>query len=295
MVPRAVLVTRPTWYRQLLMAHGTHGQARFFLGQRDQAIEPLVVADQRQVDAVRAVAHAIPTDWRQARVTRSDLDRFLFEPEDVVLAVGQDGLVANVARFLSGQVVIGFNPNAEENDGILVPHAPDHAKSLLKRAAAGEGIRNRTMVQATLDDGTTLRALNEVFIGQPSHQSARYVLNANGQSERHSSSGVLVSSGTGCTGWARSVCRERANHPDVPTPWERAAMFLVREAFPSRSTGCTLTSGLLAADASIHLRSEMDDGVIFADGIEADRLHFGWGRQVTVSCAPKPLHLLEAA
>jgi len=57
------------------------------------------------------VLGAIPSDWRRARVDRADLDRFLFEPEDVVVAVGQDGLVANVAKYLTGQPVIGCNPD----------------------------------------------------------------------------------------------------------------------------------------------------------------------------------------
>lgn len=42
---------------------------------------------------------------------RGDLDRFLFEPDDIVLALGQDGLVANVAKYLDGQPVIGSNPS----------------------------------------------------------------------------------------------------------------------------------------------------------------------------------------
>ena len=34
---------------------------------------------------------AISTDWRRGAVERTDLDRFLFEPGDIVVAVGQDG------------------------------------------------------------------------------------------------------------------------------------------------------------------------------------------------------------
>lgn len=292
MVPRAVLVTRPTSYRALLAAHGTHGQARFFLEGRGQRIEPLVEADERQQRAVHRVADAIPADWRQARVDRGDLDRFLFEPEDVVVAVGQDGLVANVARFLDGQPVVGFNPDPQRWDGVLVPHAPERAADLLRRAADRAGLRARTMVRARLDDGSELCALNEVFVGHPSHQSARYELAFEGRRERQSSSGLIASTGTGCTGWARSVVAERARAPKPPGPWEPALLYLVREAFPSRSTGTQLTAGRLG---TLEVRSEMDDGVIFGDGIESDRLPFGWGRTVTLTCSDRPLYLLEAA
>lgn len=294
MLPRAVILTRPTPYRQLLEAHGTHGQARFFLEQRGRAIDPLREADERQAAAVRTVAQAIPADWRQARVDRSDLDRFLFEPDDVILAVGQDGLVANAARFLTTQVVVGFNPDPAQYDGILVPHAPQSAARVLPRAFARDGVLDRTMIEAVLDDGSRLKALNEIFVGQPTHQSARYRISAGGEAERHSSSGLIVASGTGCTGWARSICRERSCAPELPTPWERAAVFLVREAFPSRATGTSITAGRVEEER-LTLVSEMDTGVIFADGIESDRLRFGWGQQVRVGCADTPLSLLEAA
>lgn len=294
MIPRAVILTRPTAYRALIETHGTHGQARFFLDQRGRSLDALVVADSAQRDAVRQVAQAIPTDWRQARVERKDLDRFLFEPHDIVLAVGQDGLVANAARFLDGQVVVGFNPDPTEYDGVLAPHRPSTATSALQRAIAGDGVRGRTMIEATTDDGRRLRALNEIFIGQPTHQSARYRIAFDGKVERHSSSGLIVASGTGCTGWARSICSERRVAPALPEPWIRRAVYLVREAFPSRATGTSMTSGDIRQHP-LRLVSEMDTGVIFADGIETDRLPFRWGQRAVIGCADQPLNLLEAA
>jgi hypothetical protein len=44
------------------------------------------------------------------------------------------------------------------------------------------------MVDARLDDGRRLLALNEVFLGHASHQSARYALEVADEAERHSSS-----------------------------------------------------------------------------------------------------------
>jgi hypothetical protein len=40
----------------------------------------------------------------------------------------------------------------------------------------GGHTQNRTMVAAKLDDGQTLTALNEIFVGHVSHQSARYTI-----------------------------------------------------------------------------------------------------------------------
>src|SRR5690606_8883165 len=62
-----------------------------------------------------------------------------------------------------------------------------------------------TMVRADLDDGQHLTALNEVFVGHPSHQSARYTLRCAAGAERQPSSGVLVATGTGAAGQRRTA------------------------------------------------------------------------------------------
>ena len=72
------------------------------------------------VTALAEVGASIPLDWRRGSVERGDLDRFLFEPDDLVVVVGQDGLVANVAKYLDGQPVLGLNPAPDLYDGVLV-------------------------------------------------------------------------------------------------------------------------------------------------------------------------------
>ncbi len=110
MVPRAVLVERPSEYDELLARHATHEQVRFFLEQRQRSVDEVLERHAALAATHRAVLGAVPADWRAATVLRADLDRFLFEPDDVVLALGQDGLVANVAKYLDGQPVIGLDP-----------------------------------------------------------------------------------------------------------------------------------------------------------------------------------------
>lgn len=294
--PRAVVVTRPTEYEDLLGRHGTREQARFFLGTRGQRIDE-VEARHRQVKAgVAAVLAAIPMRWRRALVGRADLDRFLFEPEDVVVAVGQDGLVANAAKYLDGQIVVGVNPSPELFEGVLVRHAPEDARELLPMAAAGEGrVEVRTMVEAQTGDGQRLVALNEIFVGHRSHQSAHYALRFGGARERHSSSGIIVATGTGATGWARSISRARSRSVDLPAPTARELAFFVREAFPSVVTGVDVTEGVIAAEASLVVTSEMNEGgVVFGDGIEEDRIDFHFGQEITLQAAQSSLRLLAA-
>lgn len=292
--PRVVVVSRPTELEELLARHATRGQAEFFLRGRGQSLEPIEAAHRAQERALEAVSGAIPLSWRRTRVSRDDLARFVFEPEDIVVAVGQDGLVANAAKYLGGQPVIGVNPDPSRYDGILVRHAAERVGRLLSGCAAGRvALEDRTMVCAELDDGQQLVGLNELFVGHRTHQSARYRIAWGGAEERQSSSGLIVTTGTGATGWARSICMRRSDPPPLPGPTERRLAFLVREAFPSAATGTELAAGIVEAGAELEVTSEMNaGGVIFGDGIEADRIDFHWGMRARLRVAETALRLV---
>ncbi|MGE0706751.1 MAG: hypothetical protein AB7N76_06060 [Planctomycetota bacterium] len=291
---RVVLVTRRSEYEELLARHGTRAQAAFFLASRGQDLDAVQARHERFQAALRAVSRAIPLEWRRSQVERDHLARFLFEPDDFVVALGQDGLVANVAKYLAGQPVLGLNPDPQAYEGVLVPHSPAATADLLTTLAAGrERVQERAMVEVRLDDGQRLLALNEVYLGHRTHQSSRYELAWRGQREAHSSSGVIVSSGTGATGWTRSIHRNRVTPITLPTPEERRLAFFVREAWPSVATGTQLTDGELREGEELVVTSRMNtDGVVFADGIEADRLGFDWGRRATLRLAETRLRLV---
>jgi hypothetical protein len=223
--------------------------------------------------------------------------------------------VANVAKYLAGQPVLGINHDPQGNDGVLCPHPPQSTSRLLgwleampgpagaapppstaTRARGPYRIQPRTMVRAELEDGQRLLGLNEVFAGHRSHQSARYRLRAGGQEERHSSSGLLCASGTGSTGWARSIARQRGLEGRLPQPEQRRLAWLVREPFPSVATGTGLDFGLLGGEDELEVISEMpEDGVVFADGIERDALEFVAGQRLRIGLAPSALRLVVPA
>ena len=294
MVPRAVLVERPTEYRDLLARHGTRGQVGFFLAQRDLSLGEVQQRHLRYEEVRSGVLGAIPPDWRTATVQRAELDRFLFAPEDIIVVLGQDGLVANVAKYLSGQPVIGLNPDPERFPGILVANPPGAAGDLFADVAGGRArTQRRTMVAADLDDGQRLLALNEVFVGHAGHQSARYTLQVDAARERQSSSGLIVATGTGATGWAASVNRQRPDPLALPAPEEPGLAWFVREAWPSAATGTALTAGLIEPPAAVVVTCELGDGgVVFGDGIESDRLLLDWGQRLTVRVADEALALV---
>jgi NAD kinase len=296
LVPRVVIVSRRSEYDELLARHGTAAAAGFFLRQRGRDLAEVRARAEALGVALTLVSAGIPADWRRGEVERADLPRFLFGPEDVVVVVGPDGLVANTAKYLSGQMVIGIDPEPGHNAGVLVPYTADLAPDLIRGAVAEQlTVEDRTMVAAHLDDGQVLYGLNEVYVGHISHQSARYVIAATGRGpERQSSSGLIVSTGTGATGWCSSIARQRADAPDLPAAVEPALAWFVREAWPSPATQVTLTAGRLDRGDSLDLICEGEGMVAFADGIEPDRLALSWGQRLSVAVADRQLHLVAA-
>ena len=290
LTPRVVVVSRRSELDELLARHGTRGAAAFFLRERGRDLDEITARHQALTAALTAVGAAVPADWRRGHVERADLPRFLFAPEDVVIAVGQDGLVANVAKYLDGQPVIGVDPEPGRNAGILVRHDAASVAALLHDR---DGARERTMVVARLDDGQELHGLNEIYVGHAGHQSARYVLTApDGTRERQSSSGLIVGTGTGATGWCASIARERATAPPVPSPSDPTLCWYVREAWPSPATGVGLLAGLLRSGEELEISSESERLVAFADGLESDALQLTWGQRIRMSVASRRLRLL---
>lgn len=294
LAPRAVVVRRATELEELLARHGTAQQAAFFLESRGRTLAEARERHAATAAALTAVRAAIPLDWRRGEIERADVARFGFEPEDVVVVVGQDGLVANVAKYVHGLPVVGVDPEPGRNAGVLVPHAAEAAADLLRDAASGRAaIEERTMVRATADDGRSLVALNEIFVGHPSHQSARYTIHApDGRVERQSSSGVLAGTGTGATGWLLSVARQSGSALRLPAPQDRALAWFVREPWPSPSTGASVVEGVVGPTA-LRLVVETDGLVAFGDGIEPDRLRLAWGQEVAIGVAPEVLRLVR--
>ncbi len=139
-------------------------------------------------------------------VAREYLPTFDFRGCIAIVVVGRDGLVANAAKYVGDLPIVAVNPDPQRIDGVLLPFYVRQARQAVQRAAENRAkIREVTLAEVNLNDGQRMLAFNDFFIGCQSHVSARYVLRVDKQAEPQSSSGLLVSTGAGSTGWLSSV------------------------------------------------------------------------------------------
>lgn len=305
---KIILVTRRTRLQELVARYNTVEQARFQAERLGMDFSDFLEEDRVYQYAITAAADALQRHGKLQRLDRGFLPNFLFPPDCVVVVVGQDGLVANTLKYLDGQPMLAVNPDPARWEGVLLPFQVTDLARLLPEVLRGRrSTRDITMARARLSDGQTLLAVNDLFIGVRSHVSARYEITLGDQRERQSSSGVIVSTGLGSTGWLRSVLTgahavtgkdaDRSMY-EVRTrgiAWDsRELVFNVREPYPSRSTGAELVFGRIPSGVPLRIRSLMpENGVIFSDGIEADGLDFRSGLEAVVEVHSKRGCLLQ--
>ena len=238
------------------------------------------------------------------RVDRAYVPNFDFGGSEVVVVVGQDGLVANTAKYVGNVPIVAINPDPARIDGVLLPFAVRDARTIVRRVLDGKAKRRPvTLAEVTLNDAQRMLAFNDFFVGAASHVSARYVLEAGGRSEPQSSSGVLVSTGAGSTGWLSSVFNMAGGlarflgQPTGAKPqlaWEdRRLVWAVREPFVSKRSQASLVAGWLDEGSELVLESLMpESGVIFSDGIESDFLPFTSGTIARVRVSSQVANLV---
>lgn len=324
--PRIAVVTRETRLAGLLRRWATKGQAHF-------AFRRARAGAARQVGAPQAAADAeVQADLDFADIEDEDqtyqsgireliqslefgipiqtVDRYLLPTFDfrwctAVVVIGQDGLVANTAKYALGVPIVGVNPDPQRFDGVLLPFQLHEARTAVERVLKQQArIRQVTLARATLHDGQSLLAFNDLFIGANSHVSARYQIQAGTRSETHSSSGILVCTGAGSTGWMSSVfnmARGVAGFLGAPQPgparsmkWDdRYLLWAVREPFISNTTQAGLVTGSIAEKQELIIESLMPaGGVIFSDGVEADFLEFNGGSIARLTLAEERAQLV---
>lgn len=320
-LPNIVIVTTPTRMQGLVARWGTRGAARFRLKQAvvhqsrsEESADSVTLQeadfgqyeseDTHYVQTVQRLRDGLESDLSVTLVQRQYLATYDFRNAVAVVVIGPDGLVANTAKYVGELPIVGVNPDPQRNDGILLPFNAEQGLRAVHAVLAGRATtRPVTMAEAELNDGQRMLAFNDFFVGRRSHVSARYNLRWRGKAEPQSSSGVLVATGAGSTGWLSSVFNMtrgvnnwiggRAGQPPRLEWHDRQLAWVVREPFASRHSSARIVAGTVDDHETLVVESLMPEhGVIFSDGIEEDFLEFNSGSMVRIGVARNQARLV---
>lgn len=286
---KLILVTRKTRLEALTERFNTQAQAKFYLTQAGLDFADYAREHDTYRRALEAVQAAMQLGLPVQLMERALVTTYLFSPTDIVVVLGQDGTVANTAKYIGRCPLLGVNPDPERFDGILLPFRAEGLRRGLEATLANRApMKEVTLAEAVLSDGQRLLAFNDLFLGARTHVSAHYRLRSDQTWERQSSSGIIVSTGAGSTGWLSSVCTMasgmsrqlggKALEP-IHLEWDaRRLYFVVREPFVSKSSSASCAAGYVNEGAPLQVESLMPSGgVIFSDGMEDDALSFTSG------------------
>lgn len=304
---KIVIIKRKTRLEELAARYNTVSQAKFYVEHLGADFSDYVNEDKRYNAAVSESYNILELLGKVQIVEREFVPNFIFGENDIVIVIGQDGLVANTLKYLTTQLLVGVNPDPARWDGILLPFEVSDLKMVVQDIfKMKRQVKEVSMAKAILNDGQVLYAVNDLFIGQKTHISSRYNLEIQGKREQQSSSGIIVSTGLGSTGWLKSIITGAAgivnnisgNKINIQQPqrqsWDADYLyFSVREPFPSKSSEAALVFGKITESNKLKIISQMpDNGVIFSDGIESDYLQFNSGVEATITLAEKKGHLV---
>ncbi len=299
----AIIVKNKTRLELLIERFNTKAQARFYIERQGGSFTDYEQEHEHFHESLHTLQTQLSRVIKHKTVERAFVPSYIFSEKNLIVVIGQDGLVANTAKYAKGIPIVAVNPDKQRYDGILLPFDTGSflhgVEQVMNSQFASKTVR---FAEARLNDGQRLLAFNDLFIGAATHVSARYKIAFNNHTEEQSSSGIIVSTPAGATGWLSSIFNmaygvaalfEKQLKKKHPSLKQDQLLFAVREPFRSKRTQTGIAAGVLNANAVLTVESLMPaNGVIFSDGIESDFIRFNSGAIATIGLAPETAQLV---
>ncbi len=306
-VENIVIVSSETRLQKLKAKFNTVSQAKFYMSKKGVSFQEVEEEDQSIQNAISVVNNELSQTMKTKVIERAFLPNYIFSDRDLVVVVGQDGLVANTAKYAHDIPIIGVNPDVAQFDGVLLPfNLQNYERAVDKVIEGNYRWKDVSMAKASLNDGQELLAFNDLFIGPSNHSSARYKLRFNGKEEQQSSSGIIISTGAGSTGWLSSLINmsngiQRAFSGNAAVPQQRfdwdsnQLIYVVREPFLSKTSNIKLSVGIIQQNVELEIESLMaKNGLIFSDGVHSDYIEFNSGSIAKIRIAQEHARLVTS-
>lgn len=291
----AIIVKSKTRLESLIERFNTKAQAKFYIERLGGNFVEYEIEDEIFKNSLNSLQTQLTKIIKNKTIDREYISSYIFSKKNIIIVIGQDGLVANTAKYSDNLPIIAVNPDIERYDGVLLPFNTKNFIQGVENVLTNKfKFKIMSFAEAKLNDGQRLLAFNDLFIGASSHVSARYKISFNNKTEQHSSSGIIISTSAGSTGWLSSIFNmaygvtnmfEKNLTLKQPKLKEKDLLFAVREPFKSIRTQTEITAGIIR-NSTLTIESFMpNNGIIFSDGIEKDFLNFNSGSIATIGIA----------
>jgi NAD kinase len=292
----AIIVKNKTRLELLIERYNTKAQAKFYIERLGGNFDDYESEHEIFQKSLQSLQSQLSKVIKNKIVERNFIPSFIFSENQVIIVIGQDGLVANTAKYSNNIPIIAVNPDKQRYEGVLLPFDTSNFIGGVEKVIANKfSSKTMRLAEAILNDGQRLLAFNDLFIGVSTQVSAKYKITYNTAIEEQSSSGLIVSTHAGSTGWLSSIFNmaygianmfEKNLKLKRPKLKDDQLLFAVREPFRSPKTQIGIVSGIIEPHNNLKLESLMPtNGVIFSDGIENDFLKFNSGSIAIIGLA----------
>jgi len=220
----------------------------------------------------------------------------------VIIALGGDDFLKLVSHRVPETLpILGVNSDPTSSVGALLPITIEELPEALKRLELGDyRIEPWTRLSLKIDGADQGSALNDIVLGKRDFRlTSRHELEYRGEKVTQRSSGILISTGVGSTGWFSSAGLYLGHHDRSFPKSARYARFELREPSVTvdevegkRITRLPkLVEGILQEGETLRITSLNDEeGLASRDSL--DSIPFPRGAVAEISLDPHPRNVL---
>lgn len=222
--------------------------------------------------------------WKN-RLSKTD-----FEKVNLVISIGGDGTFLSASHLVKNQLILGVNHDEKKSEGALTKiNLSSLEKKLLEVLDGKFKIKEYTRVNAKIikKDKCILAAdaLNEVYVGNVNpHHTSRYTLRYKNKIENQTSSGILISSGTGSSAWYKTMGGQ------LFSKTKKEIRFIVREPYSRRIHKTKITKGKIKKDENLEITSLTSHKILAIDSIKTYKIKKG--DKIIISLG-RPLRVIQ--
>ena len=248
---KIVLVTRARGWPSCVARFNTGDQARFYVEHLGADFDDYEREDRTYQEPCRPPSAPLRELGRVQVVHRAFLPNFVFGAGDTVVALGQDGLVANMLKYLDGQPLIGVNPDPARWDGALLRFKCRSSRRSSPRCSRGSAPsarspwRRSSSTPARASTASTISSSARAATPPPA-TSCRPASAARSSRRAASSSRRAWDRPAGCAASSRgrrgsprrSPARRCRSARSAPSAWTRLPLLLRARALAQQDFGC---------------------------------------------------------